>query len=119
MPRVDVDLPDSAYSIQIGSGLLRQVGPLLRELGAAGAVALVTHPELPPDYAAAVSGSLAEAGFPVERALVPQGEASKSLEALAALYERFAGMRLDRRSTVVALGGGVIGDLAGFAAATY
>jgi 3-dehydroquinate synthase len=119
MPRVDVDLPGSPYSIHIGKGVRRQAGPLLRDLGASGAVALVTHSELPPLHAAGVVSSLEDAGFQVEHAFVPQGEASKSLEALASLYHRFAQMRLDRRSTVVALGGGVIGDLAGFAAATY
>lgn len=119
MPRVDVNLPGDGYPIHIGPGLLTEVGPLLRAQGLTGRAAIVTHPELSPAYTAAVHASLEQAGFQPEMAFVPQGEASKSLDALAALYSRFAGMRLDRRSTVVALGGGVIGDLAGFAAATY
>ncbi len=119
MPRVDVDLPGSRYPIHVGSGLLAEVGPLLSALGLSGRAAVVTHPELPPAYTAALHASLEQAGFQPEMAFVPQGEASKSLDGLEALYTRFARMRLDRRSTVVALGGGVIGDLAGFAAATY
>ena len=119
MPQVQVAIPGSAYAIQIGADLLAQVGPTLRELGLAGKAAIVTHPELPAAYPAAVHASLEQAGFEPEMAFVPQGEASKSLDGLERLYTRFAGMRLDRKSAVVALGGGVIGDLAGFAAATY
>jgi 3-dehydroquinate synthase len=119
MPRVDVDLPGSSYTIHIGAGLLAEVGPILWALGLSGKAAIVTHPVLPPAYPAAVHRSLEQAGFSPELALVPQGEASKSLDGLASLYAQFARMRLDRQSLVVALGGGVIGDLAGFAAATY
>lgn len=119
MPRVEVDLPECPYSILVGPDLLSQVGPEMQALGARGRVAVVTHPELPVVYPAAVHTSLEEAGFEAEMAFVPQGEASKGLAELETLYHRFACMRLDRRSVVVALGGGVIGDLAGFAAATY
>jgi 3-dehydroquinate synthase len=119
MPCVDVALAGGSYPIHIGPGLLGQVGPILRGLGMSGRAAIVTHPELSPAYAGAVHRSLAQAGFQPDLTLVPQGEASKSLDALGALYTRFAEMRLDRQSIVVALGGGVIGDLAGFAAATY
>jgi 3-dehydroquinate synthase len=119
MPRVEVEIPDCPYSILVGPDLLQQVGQELRTLGAEGRVAIVTHPELPVIYLAAVHSSLEDAGYQAEMAFVPQGEQSKSLADLETLYHRFAAMRLDRRSVVVALGGGVIGDLAGFAAATY
>jgi 3-dehydroquinate synthase len=119
MPRVEVAVPGSEYSILVGPGVLSGVGPELRALSMEGSAVIVTHPEIPPAYAAAVHHSLEAAGFRVEMAFVPRGEASKSLEGLETLYHRFTSMRLDRRSTVVALGGGVIGDLAGFAAATY
>jgi 3-dehydroquinate synthase len=119
MPRIQVDLRDNPYSILVGPGLLRQVGPEIRALGIEGRVAVVTHPELPVIYPAAVHASLEDAGLEAEMAFVPQGEGSKNLAALETLYRRFACMRLDRRSVVLALGGGVIGDLAGFAAATY
>ncbi len=119
MPRIEVALPGNEYWIHVGADQLPQVGAELRALVSPGAAVIVTHPELPPSYAATVHASLETAGFRVEMAFIPQGEASKSLEALETLYHRFAAMRLDRRSTVVALGGGVIGDLAGFAAATY
>lgn len=125
MPQVEVALPGSSYSIRIGPGLLSRLGPAVRELEAAAGrrwsarVAVVTHPELPASYAETVCGSLRDAGFDPGVAHVPRGEASKSLPALAELYDCFAAMRLDRQSLVVALGGGVIGDLGGFAAATY
>lgn len=119
MPRVDVDVPESPYAILVGPDFLRQVGPEMRALGLQGRVAIVTHPELPVIYPGVVHASLEEAGFEADMAFVPQGEESKSLAGLETLYHRFACMRLDRRSVVVALGGGVIGDLAGFAAATY
>jgi 3-dehydroquinate synthase len=119
MPRVEVDLPGNEYAIHIGSDLLPQLGPELRALGGKGAAVVVTHPEMPPAYRSTATRSLEQAGFRTETALVPQGEASKSLETLGSLYSQLAAMQLDRRSTLVALGGGVIGDLTGFAAATY
>src|SRR6478672_9753076 len=119
MPCIDVAVPGSPYTIHIGSGVLASVGTLMGELDRGGAAAVVTHPELPPQFANTVHRSLSDAGFRAEAVNVPQGEASKSLGSLQDLYTRFAAIRLDRRGTVVALGGGVIGDLAGFAAATY
>jgi 3-dehydroquinate synthase len=119
MPRVAVEVSGSPYEIVVGPDMLRHVGPELRALGMGGRAAIVTHPDLPVVYHAAVHTSLEGAGFQAEMAFVPQGEESKSLAGLETLYHRFAAMRLDRCSTVVALGGGVIGDLAGFAAATY
>ena len=74
---------------------------------------------LPRAYGESVRHSLAEAGIKSHEVAVPAGEASKSLAELGRLYDAFAALRLDRRSAVMALGGGVIGDLAGFAAATY
>jgi 3-dehydroquinate synthase len=70
-------------------------------------------------YGAAARASLAGAGFEVREEVVPDGEASKSVAQLAALWDRFVEHRLERSSPVVALGGGVVGDLAGFAAATF
>src|SRR5689334_16049242 len=113
MPRVAVDVAGAPYEIVVGPDLLRQVGPEMLALGLEGCAAIVTHPELPVAYHAAVHASLEDAGIRAEMAFVPEGEQSKSLSGLETLYHRFAAMRLDRRSTVVALGGGVIGDLAG------
>src|SRR5687768_12290539 len=102
MPRVEVDVLHYPYSIIVGTDILSQVGSELRALGIQGRAAIVTHPELPVVYSAAVRTSLEESGFEPEMAFVPQGEESKSLAALETLYHRFACMRLDRRSVVVA-----------------
>jgi 3-dehydroquinate synthetase len=119
MPQIGVDLPVGGYSIHVGPGLLANTGTLMAGLGLHGSAAIVTHPDLPPVYCETVQRSLTTVGIPSHVTFVPSGEVSKSLDALGRLYEAFAALRLDRRSTVVALGGGVIGDLAGFAAATY
>lgn len=119
MREVTVPLSDRSYPILIGSGLLDQVGPRARAAGLRGSIALVQDSQVVPLYGDRVRASLEGAGYRVAPVVVPSGEASKSLAQLGALYEAFGAARLDRRSAVVALGGGVIGDLAGFAAASY
>jgi 3-dehydroquinate synthase len=119
MPRVEVNLPGKEYTIHIGADLLSQVGPELRQLGANGKAVVVTHPEIPPAYRSAVIYSLERAGYQAGTVYVLEGEASKSLSTLGKLYSDLAAQQLDRQSTLVALGGGVIGDLTGFAAATF
>ncbi len=121
---VRVELGERSYPILVGDGLLARVGELLHERlaatgGATERALLVTHPELHALYGRRVAAGLEEAGFRVRVAEVPSGEGSKSLEQAASLYDACVAARLDRRSPVVALGGGVVGDLAGFVAATY
>lgn len=123
--RLDVRLGDRSYPILIGGGLLRQVGQLVRErLGdgrspGSGRAMVVTHPELNALYGAALVAGLAAAGFATAVAEVPAGEETKSLAQVAILYDACVAAGLERGSPVVALGGGVAGDLAGFVAATY
>ena len=116
---VTVDLADRAYPIWIGAGLLEGLGGRLAGAGLFGRVALVSVPPVFELYGAAARASLERAGFVVETDVVPDGEASKSAVQLTALWDRFVEHRLERTSAVVALGGGVVGDLAGFAAATF
>ena len=119
---VRVGLGDRGYDILVGRGLVNQLGPELaaRLGGGAGHLAVVvSSPEIDALYGAAVSASLKAAGFRVETASVPPGERTKSLASVEELYTKFHALSADRRTVVVALGGGVIGDLAGFAAATY
>jgi 3-dehydroquinate synthase len=80
---------------------------------------LVTNPTVATLYAAPVTESLETAGFVVKACTVPDGEAHKTLDTVRMLYDRFIEAGLDRSGVVLALGGGVIGDMAGFAAATY
>ena len=121
-------LPDSAlvalgprtYPIAIGAGALARLGELTRAALGSGVtrLALVSDAHVAPLHGAAASASLAASGFEVASATVPAGETAKSLASYGALQELLIGAGLDRSSAVVALGGGVVGDLAGFAAAT-
>lgn len=119
MPDLRVELPDRSYEISVESGALRRVGERMERLGLGRRAVLVTHPEVHALYGEVVIGSVRATGREVEVALVPSGEASKCVRELQRLWEEFARLQLDRRTAVLALGGGVIGDLAGFAAATY
>jgi shikimate kinase/3-dehydroquinate synthase len=116
---MEVQYPGGAYRILLGRGLISQVGSLLQEQGLEGQMALVTNATVCELYAFAVLESLATAGSVTAVCSVADGEAHKTLETVRWLYDRFIDEGLDRRSTVLALGGGVVGDMAGFAAATY
>lgn len=119
MREITVPLRDRSYPILIGEGLLDSLGERLREIGLRGSVALVQDANVAVAFGRRALASLERAGFTVAPIRVPPGERSKSLAQLGVLYHHFAGAGLDRDSTVVALGGGVVTDLAGFAAATF
>ena len=112
---------DTAYPIWIGRGLLGHLGDVLRHagLGAAKHVAVISNPVVDPLYGATVCESLHEAGFEVSQHLIPDGEPHKTLDTVRTIYEELVREGLDRKGTLVSLGGGVTGDIVGFAAATY
>ena len=116
---VHVGLGERAYDVLIGSRVLEEAGEKCRALGVTGRVAIVADESVAPLYAVAVEEALRGAGYEPARIEVPAGEASKSLERAASLYEALLDAGLDRHGAVLALGGGVIGDLAGFVAATF
>ncbi len=119
---VQIDLGSRSYDILVGRGLLKQLGPetAARLGGAKGRLAVVvSSPEIARLYGKMATESLSAAGFRAETVSVPPGEGSKSLAAVQEIYAALHRLSADRRMVVVALGGGVIGDLAGFAAATY
>ena len=107
------------YPILTGSGLLRQIGTELAAVTKPCRVMLVSDSNVAPLYLDRVKQSLAEAGFTVSTHVVSAGEESKSVAVLGALLESFAEAHLTRTDLAVALGGGVIGDLTGFAAGCY
>jgi len=117
--RIRVDLGARSYPIVIGHGHLDQAGPAIARATAATRVALVTVPAVGRRYAARLARSLRQAGIKVDKIEVPDGDASKNPRELARLYDAFLDRGLDRSSAVVALGGGMVGDLAGYAAASY
>jgi 3-dehydroquinate synthase len=118
---LQVDLGERSYPIYIGTGLLAGIGARLeeRQFPVKSPIMLVTDASVADLYAEQVEASLAAAGYKVTTAVVPSGETSKSLEMLDELIGIALQAGLDRKSTVIALGGGVVGDLAGFVAATY
>lgn len=107
------------YQVEIGSGLLEQAGERAAALRPSGPMALVMDENVAAHYGAVVAGSFAKAGFGVREYRFPAGEGSKSFERLSHLLEFLAQSGLGRGDLVVALGGGVTGDLAGFAASVY
>jgi 3-dehydroquinate synthase len=116
---VTVELGAQAYPIRIGMDLLGKAGPeIARASGAAHAV-VVSVPPVLRRHGGPLLRSLREAGLRADRILVPDGERSKSLARLGRLYEALLDAGVDRSSVLVALGGGVVGDLVGFAAATF
>ena len=119
MHTLTVDLGDRRYPIHIGAGLLARLGELAALHLTARRCLLVTDSRVAPLYGAAATASLAAAGFTVVRHTIPEGEPSKSIEQFMAIQDGLVAMAADRATAVVALGGGVVGDLAGFAAACY
>ncbi len=117
--RVHVDLGERSYDVLVDVGLRGRVGEHLQEVVAPSRVAVITDETVRDLYGGDVVRSLAEAGLESTTVAVPPGEGAKSLPQAGALYPKLLAAGMDRRSAVVALGGGVVGDLAGFVAATY
>jgi len=117
--QVPVDLGDRSYAVTIGPGALSDVGAIVASRRAPTSAALVTNPTVARHYSQTVLQSLSAHGIDARLLLVAAGERSKTLANVERLYNWFLDMGLDRGGAVIALGGGVIGDLAGFAAATY
>ena len=115
---VMVELGDRSYPVVIGSGVLASVGERLAALGHAGRCAVLTSERVGALYREAVVAALVAAGFAPVVVEIPDGEEHKSLAWLALLYDRFLEAGIERGTPLVALGGGVIGDLGGFAGAT-
>ncbi|MDD6160713.1 MAG: 3-dehydroquinate synthase [Oscillospiraceae bacterium] len=119
MKQLTVSLPGREYDILIARGILDEAGGRIRAvLPRAGRAAVVSDSNVAPLYAQRVLDSLAGAGFACELFTVPAGEKSKCAGELSELWEKFMRFGLTRSDVVVALGGGVVGDLSGFAAAT-
>ena len=116
MKTLHLDLAERSYPIYIGAGLLGQAELLTRHI-AGTRVAIVTNETVAPLYLAKLRAHVASLQ-PVE-VVLPDGEQYKSLEVLNRIFDALLAARCDRRTTVIALGGGVVGDMAGFAAACY
>lgn len=114
-----VSYPGGSYPIHIGAGLLDRLGELVRPISKTGAVAVVSNPTVGALYRARVFDALRGARLSPFSCTMPDGEQYKTLDTLASLYDQFINGELDRGGAVLALGGGVVCDVAGFAAATF
>jgi len=116
---VNVLLGHRSYEIRIESGSLATLGQECARLGLEKRCAVISDTNVAPHYAPVARKALDEAGFEALPVTVPAGETAKSLKTVQACYDQLASHRLERKSFIVGLGGGVVGDLAGFVAATY
>src|SRR5271163_3848259 len=117
--RVRVDLGERSYDILIGKGLLSQAAEYLRPLKLGKRGVIITDAKVESLYAGSLREALGKGGITVEVLSIPAGEESKSLRQANRLFEKLPSLGLDRQSFIIALGGGVVGDLAGFVAASY
>ena len=118
MQTLTVDLGDRSYPIHIGSGLLAQAELIVPHL-AQKRVMIVTNTTVAPLYIAQLTATLEAGGVKVAQVVLPDGEAYKNWETLNLIFDALLTDRAERKTTLIALGGGVIGDMTGFAAASY
>ena len=107
------------YEVKVGSGLLTDVGKLTKELHPLSAVAIITDSNVAPLYLDIVRDSYKKQGFTVFTYIIPAGEQSKNMQELTLILDYLAQCQMGRSDLLVALGGGVVGDITGFAAATF
>lgn len=119
MKTITINLASHCYAIAIGEGLIKGVGAACKAAGLEGSGAVITNPTVAALYADQVVCSLQDAGFTPVVIEIPDGEEFKTSATLQTVYDRLIESGFDRHSFIVALGGGVVGDLAGFAAATF
>jgi len=118
MQTLTVDLGDRSYPIHIGAGLLSQADLILPHLAQKRAM-IVTNTTVAPLYLAQLTATLEAGGVAVTSVVLPDGEAYKNWETLNLIFDALLTQRAERKTTLIALGGGVIGDMTGFAAASY
>jgi 3-dehydroquinate synthase len=119
MQKIRVELGERSYNILIDSNILGGLGEVLERFAFGRRIAIVSNPTVFGLYGSVVSASLRAAGFEPFEIIVPDGEEYKNMESVGKIYEALLRARLDRKSALIALGGGVVGDIAGFAASTY
>jgi 3-dehydroquinate synthase len=116
---LSVNLAENSYDIVIECGVLPSLGERCRAIGMGGTAAVISNPTVISLYGAPVKKSLESAGFTVVEIMIPDGEEYKNSTTLNQVYDGLLEAGVDRSSFIVALGGGVVGDVAGYAAATW
>ncbi len=117
--KVELKLSHNSYDIVIGPGILRHLGKYLRGLSLGEKVAVVTQSKIDRLYGVQVRESLQDAGYSPVMIRLPDGERYKTLDRVARIYDKLVAHRFERSATLIALGGGVVGDMTGFAAASF
>jgi len=115
---VRVRIPGSEYDISVGNNLMQSAGELLRSISNAAKVMVLTDSQVGPLHLPSLKLALSSAGVQVIEATIPPGEEHKELNTLLPVYDHFLSSKIDRQTPVLALGGGIVGDMAGFVAAT-
>jgi 3-dehydroquinate synthase len=116
---LDVSLGTRSYTIQFGSGNLSRIGSICKKLNLSGSSAVITNATIGALYGKSIIDSLAAVDISAECLIIPDGEQFKNSSTLNSIYDVLIERGLDRKSFLIALGGGVVGDITGFAAATY
>ena len=119
MKRLNIDLADRSYDILINRNILSKIGEFISKRFEPSRGIVITHPSVRDLFGEKIESGLAAAGYSSDFIEVPEGESSKSLQQTGYIYDRLLEMNCDRKSALIALGGGVIGDITGFIAATY
>ena len=119
MQRLNINLGKRSYDILLGSGLLGKLGECLSQIVEPSRIVLITHPSLFKIYGDKVLSGFKDQGWTADLIEVEEGETSKTLGQAEKIFDRLLDLKCDRKSVLIALGGGVIGDLVGFVAATF
>lgn len=119
MKTININVSSKNYNIHIGKGVLCETGEIIKNLGFKGKVLIVTDDNVAPLYLDTVENSIKLNGFEVFHIILPNGEEHKNMDSIMKIYEAAAKNNLNRKDMFVALGGGVIGDMTGFAASTF
>ncbi len=117
--RIPVEVPGAAHQVTVGSHLTGLVSAALLRMGVSGTVVVVSDQQVAQQHAAPLSEALSSAGVSASLHLVPAGEPAKELSVLAGVYDALGAAGVDRQGALIALGGGTVGDVVGFAAATW
>lgn len=119
MKIININTSSKSYNIHIGKGILPQAGEIIKNLGFTGKIMIVTDDNVAPIYLETVKNSIEKCGLIVFSTILPSGEEHKNMDSIMKIYESAAKNNFNRKDMFVALGGGVIGDMTGFAAASF
>lgn len=119
MEKITVNLGERSYDIMIGSEILNGIGEQLKSFNLSPKIAIISNSTVFSLYGEQVADSVRKAGFDLLTVIIPDGEEHKNILTLQHIYSELLRYKLDRKSALIALGGGVVGDITGFAASTY